>query len=110
MKTAILLSLFLSLSDPLRALGDTTRPGYDHGWGMMPWGMGGMMLMMPVMFLLAIAVIFAVTFMVRRAGDYERREGHLPRADTAMDILKKRYARGEIDQEEYERMKRDLEG
>jgi putative membrane protein len=31
-----------------------------------------------------------------------------PRADAALDILRQRYARGEINQEEFETKKRDL--
>jgi putative membrane protein len=33
-----------------------------------------------------------------------------PPAETALDILKKRYARGEIGREEFEQKKRDLAG
>jgi putative membrane protein len=33
----------------------------------------------------------------------------LPKRENAMDILKKRYASGEISREEFERMKRDIE-
>lgn len=32
------------------------------------------------------------------------------RPKTALEILNERYARGEIDREEYERIKRDLQG
>ena len=37
----------------------------------------------------------------------ESEKAHIP-AESALDILKKRYARGEIDKQEYEEKKRDL--
>lgn len=100
---------------PACALAQATQsqelPWGYHGWGMMPWGMGGMMFMMPVMFILAIAIIFMVIFMVRRigGGGSDFLTPHTT-YETPMDILKKRYARGEIDREEFERRKKDLEG
>lgn len=36
--------------------------------------------------------------------------GPTPTSETPVDILKARYARGEINREEYERMHQDLEG
>ena len=36
--------------------------------------------------------------------------GPAPSSQTPLEILKARYARGEIDREEYEQMRRDLEG
>lgn len=49
----------------------------------------------------------------KKTGDFSdgRTSGRFTEErETAMDILKKRYARGEISREEYERMKRDIEG
>jgi putative membrane protein len=81
--------------------------GGDWGWGMhpMPWMWGawglGMMLMMLVFWGLVIAgVVLAVRWLTRQ-GD---RSG----PDRALDIVRERYARGEIDKEEFEAKRRDL--
>jgi putative membrane protein len=61
-----------------------------------------------VFWILLIIVIVAVIVALARSG------GHLPfggqQGQTALDILKERYARGEIDREEYEQKRRDLGG
>ena len=65
---------------------------YDGpGWHYM-WGMGWVI---PVLFM--IGFIF---LMIRLR--------HGPRRDRSLDILRERYARGEITKEDFERMKRDL--
>lgn len=50
-------------------------------------------------------VIIAIVALIRYLG---RGPGSAPREDTPLDILKKRYARGEITREQYEQMKEDL--
>ncbi len=64
------------------------------------WGMGGWLFML----LFWGAVIAFIVFLARRMG------GSGPRNESAMDILKKRYAKGEITKDEYESMKKDIEG
>ena len=76
-------------------------------WGMHPmswmggaWGLG-MMLMMLVFWGLVIAgIVLAIRWL---AGQGER-----SRSDRALDILRERYARGEIDKDEFEAKQRDL--
>lgn len=69
------------------------------GWG---WGMGLGMLGGVVFWVLVIAgVVLAVRWLVERSGT---------RADTPAEILDRRFARGEIDADEYARMKRELAG
>jgi putative membrane protein len=84
------------------------RP-WEWGWGMHPgwwmWGLGGlvMMVMMMAFWGLVIAgLVLGVRWLVR--------QGHGGQPDRALQILRERYARGEIDKEEFEARRRDLGG
>ena len=72
---------------------------YDWGWGMHPmWWMGGPwgIVMMFMMFLFWILVIVGIVLAVR----WLVREDKERRSDSALEILRQRYARGEINKEE----------
>jgi putative membrane protein len=56
-----------------------------------------------------IVVIAAIVLGVRWLAGAGRSESGPPR-ETALDILKTRYAKGEIGREEFEQKKRDLQG
>lgn len=74
---------------------------YWHDWHMYgPWGWG-MMFFMVIFWVLVIA---GAIYLFRRLPfrPMEKQE------DSALEILKKRYARGEISKEEFEEKKRDL--
>jgi putative membrane protein len=80
---------------------------YQWGWGMHPMGwMGGMfgIGMMFMMLFFWILVIAALVLGVR----WLRREGKEQRNDSALGILRQRYARGEINKDEFEAKKKDL--
>jgi putative membrane protein len=56
-----------------------------------------------------IAMIVGIIFLIRWLVLSASMGGHGGRLeDSGLDILKKRYARGEIDKEEFEEKKRDL--
>ena len=83
--------------------------GWSGGTGMMGgWGGGwfGMIIMAAFWILLIIGVIYLIKWLVtsNRGRDFFSSGG--PRA---LEILKERYARGEIDQKEFEETKRILE-
>ena len=58
------------------------------------------------MLLFWVLVILGIVVLVRWMGRGTSPE--LPPGKTALDILKERYARGEIEREEFEQKKRDL--
>jgi putative membrane protein len=68
-------------------------------WGHMTWGYGGVF-----MWLILLILIGVVLYLVFRGDRWVRRGGE----ETPLDILKKRYARGEITKAEYDRMKKEL--
>jgi putative membrane protein len=70
-----------------------------YGWG---WAVFVHMALWWVLLILAIIVVARWL-----AGGSSK--GSPPREESALDILKKRYARGEVGREEFEQKKRDLE-
>lgn len=77
---------------------------YGMGWG---YGMGWFWNIIMVAFW--IAVIVAVVLLVRWLIIMPRAGGHLAKLeDSPLEILKRRYARGEINKEEFEEKKKDL--
>ena len=73
-------------------------------WGWGAWGLGMMGMMFFFWALVIAGLVLGIRWLVRQ-GDESRGE---PRADRALQILRERYARGEIGKEEFEARKRDL--
>ncbi len=72
---------------------------YDHMFG---WGLGGGLMMI----IFWVAVIFFIVLLVREARNGNRSD--TPGSRSALDILKDRYVKGEIDKKEFEEKKKDL--
>ena len=103
-------SVMLSLVIPVVALADAE--GEYHGPGMMWDGSWTGWLMGPVTMLLFLgAVVALIVLLVRWLGGQGTVGGsRSPYVEkTALDILRERFARGEIDKNEFEERKRLLE-
>jgi len=74
-----------------------------YGTGMMGGGF---------MWMFWLFIIFAIIFLIKASSDKsssnERRANQ--QRETPLEILEKRYARGEIDEEEFQRRKKELSG
>lgn len=82
---------------------------WNDGWGWGGWGGGSWILMAVVMVLfwavLITAVVLAVRYLAGGATQHGRGIGgpQPPAGGRAEDLLAERYARGEIDEDEYRR-------
>lgn len=72
------------------------------GWG--GWILGGLMMLLFWGGLIALAVITVRAF----TNSNQDKVAKTSNQESALDILKRRYARGEIDQTEYEAIRNDL--
>ncbi|MFQ6021979.1 MAG: SHOCT domain-containing protein [Acidiferrobacterales bacterium] len=82
-------------------------PDHPHMWG--NWGWGGMILGPLVMIAFIAAIVVVVILLVRWLGGGSTGPPIPPTpGKAALDILKERFARGEIDKEEFEERKRLL--
>jgi putative membrane protein len=108
---ALALSILLSIVAPAHAHGPDsgTGPGGMMGPGMMGWGYGMGWLWSIIMLLFWIAVLVGIVFLVRWLilSTGRKGQGAAPE-ESAVEILKRRYARGEITKEEFERIKKDI--
>ena len=75
---------------------------FDRWPHMMPFG--GLF-----MWIILIVIVVILIAFISKKGSTNSDKYRLPKEETPLDILKKRYAKGEIDKEEFERMKRDIE-
>ena len=81
--------------------------GYEWGGGMHPmwgvwgmWGIGMMFFMLLFWGLVIVGVVLGIRWLIS--------QGKESRSDSALEILRQRYARGEINKEEFEARKKDL--
>jgi putative membrane protein len=73
--------------------------GPGSGWGhMMGYGYGGVL-----MWIIFIVIFGVLIYFLMQAAKGRGRAGETP-----LEILKKRYAKGEITKEEFDRMKKDI--
>jgi len=79
------------------------------GWYHDGWGWGGWLLMTAMMLAFWALVIFALVSIFRGIGNGSDPEGSPSRRE-AVDILQERFARGEIEAEEYDARVQVLRG
>jgi len=80
---------------------------YGWGWGGHPmswmwgaWGIGMMLFVLLFWGLVIAGIVLGIRWLVRQSQD--------SRPDQALEILRQRYARGEIGKEEFEAKRKDL--
>lgn len=94
-------------AQPSYGYGGYGRGGFMHGWGDAWYGMFFGPLVMLLFLAIATAVVVLIVRWIWGAGKGSHPSGQDTRA---LHILKERFARGEIDANEYEERRRILEG
>ncbi len=105
LRSALLIAVPATASMTMPAVAQTYG---DHPY-MGAWGWGGM-IFGPIMMIVFIAVAVVVVVLLVRwlGGSGHGGALHGPPGKTPLDILKERFAKGEIDKEEFEERRRVL--
>lgn len=80
--------------------------GYYNNWGEMApfgfaFGIAGLIFMILWWALIILAIVYLARWVIRQSSTFYKEK-------SPVDILKERYAKGEISREEFEKMKKDL--
>ena len=78
--------------------------GMMNGVGMMTWGVFSFLLGLLLIFLFVLVAVAALKWLWGQNVPFT-----IGGKESALDVMKKRYARGEIGKEEFERLKKDIE-
>ena len=93
--------MFLWLMRSVLVQGGTYEWRMHPMWGFWgAWGIGMMLFMLLFWGLVIVGIVLGIRWLVSQGKD--------SRSDSALEILRQRYARGEINKEEFEAKKRDL--
>ena len=88
---------------PVLAFADVEGCGFTWGWNqMMNFGSGGIFMM----FMFAIVIGLIIYFIITNTKSNRYTGGF---SETSLDIVKERFAKGEITEKEFEKMKKALE-
>ncbi len=76
------------------------------------WGthMGGWWWLMVLFYIFFLAGIIILVVVLVKLITGQEKKGPAPSKEDPLEILKRRYAQGEINKRQYEQMKKDIEG
>lgn len=84
------------------------QPPYGRDWGTHPmwwmwgaWGIGMMLIMLLFWGAVIVGIVLAIRWLLR--------QGREPRSDSALEILRQRYARGDLTKDDFDRMKKEIQ-
>lgn len=104
----LIIVLIVLLLGPFMYMGAMMGPGMMGGWhmgqGMMGYGYGSNWIAASLQMILFLVFLGLIVFGVY----YFISGGRLKSSGSSLEILKERYAKGEINKEDYDRMKKEL--